>query len=255
MYVLELGGLIIIVILQYLIVHFNLEGSVRVATGFIFLTFLPGYSLLAAHYRSRRINFGALEHIVLSIPVSLAFNTIVGTLLNNFNIHLIPELHVIWMGLILLVLCLPSLYLGYKNHQGVLKYLPVLGGIIFAAIIFGLFTYIMPGSTLTRPDTTFTSLSILDAEKRAINYPSKVLAGETLRIYIQVSLIRGSNQEFILRSAAGEEYNIYLKPGEDWQKPFDFIFEEAGLYKLSWNLHRADDPPFERSVHLWLSVY
>ena len=86
-------------LLQMLLVLLDITGPVRAGSGFLFVSLWPGYSLLAAFYRLYRQNLiGILEHLVLSVPTSLALNVVLGLVLNNLNLSIRPESHVLWMG-------------------------------------------------------------------------------------------------------------------------------------------------------------
>ena len=56
---------------QIILAICDITGPLRVVSGFIFLTILPGYVLLSFFYRTKLDHLGFLAHLVLSIPVLL----------------------------------------------------------------------------------------------------------------------------------------------------------------------------------------
>src|SRR5262245_42273793 len=96
---LELALIIALAGLQAALVFLGINGAVRVASGFVFLALLPGYSFLTVCYRRYRQDYNLLEQVALAVPVSLTLSVVLGMLLNGVGLAFRAEALVAWMGL------------------------------------------------------------------------------------------------------------------------------------------------------------
>ncbi len=88
----------LIILLQIAFVVLDRGGIARVAFGFMLVSFLPGYTLLAILYDVSKFRFGPLEHTVLSLPISLALSALLGLALHSFGLGVSALTQVVCLG-------------------------------------------------------------------------------------------------------------------------------------------------------------
>ena len=237
-------------LLQVLLVLLRISGPIRVASGFLLVSLWPGNCLLAAFYRPYRQDLSALEHIVLAVPTSLALSTILGLALDKLSLSIIPEAHVVWMGLVICGLAFLAMVRTQADDQNKWHFLTLLGGVFVVALSLGLLVdYATPQS-----DEGFLSLYMLDADGQTAHYPPVAAAGSPIQLIIGGSYEGESTQTFHLTSSAGIEIPLRLQPGDEWDEIVEFTLEEPGLHRVSWDLYREDVNKPARSVQLWIRV-
>lgn len=229
----------------------GVTGPLRTGTGFLLISLLPGYSFLGTFYRPYRNDCSFLEHIALAIPTSLALNTILGLLLNQFGIESHTEMHVLWIGIFTCAIALlPILSKRVSQNTPSPLILTSVIGILGSILLVSLLTYI-PESPMGEP---FTSLYILDANDKAIDYPMEIPTGATTQVKVGGFYDGAPKQQMWLMSPNGDGVLLTLRPGEAWEKTFELSFADPGLYKATWSLYRlGQDTPY-RLVQLWIRV-
>jgi uncharacterized membrane protein len=232
------------------LVLLNVTGTVRVASGFIFLALLPGYSLLSLCYRRYRQDYNVLEQVVLAVPVSLAMNAILGMLMNMLGLSIRPEVLVTWLALLTGGLAAGAIVRVPAEHRVDLRFAAVIGGLVGIALCLGVVSqYIAPPSS-----RDVVSLYVLDASGRTEAYPAAARVDVPLQVRVGVSYQGHSAQQFELVSSTGTRLALGLQPGEMWQETVDVTFANPGLQQVSWQLYRSDAAVPERSVQLWIDV-
>lgn len=236
--------------LHLLFVTANYHGPLRLISGFLFVSFLPGYALLAALLQPQLTRFSTLEHIVLSLPVSLALSTILGLLANNFGIGIDPKTHVVWMSLFIFTLSALALYRQPLCVVRFTHYAPIVGSIIAASFVFTLAV-----DNLTLPtEGTLLSLYILDAETTSMNYPRTVSVGAETELIVGGQFEGDAPQTYLLTSSTGTENSLILQPGEQWRLPVTINLKNTGLHRLEWNLYSSTSEQPLRTVQLWVQA-
>jgi uncharacterized membrane protein len=89
---------LLIALLQLGFVLFGTTGLVRTTLGLLLVAFLPGYTLLAALYKPTAFRFGALEHVVLALPISLALSALLGLVLHSVGLGVSASIQVITLS-------------------------------------------------------------------------------------------------------------------------------------------------------------
>lgn len=248
MYVIELLVVIGLVLLQCVLVLSDTTGVVRLSSGFLFVTLLPGYSFLAAFSRPHLEKWSVLEHVVLAVPISLALNSILGLLLNMLSLSIEAHLHVLWMSLFICLMTWWSLKEPVRNDQQ-RGYLTVMGGMVVATLLLAVVA--QGGAKEAAP---FVSLYVLDANGQAADYPNQLAKGEALEVTVGARYEGESAQAFQLLSPTGEKMALTLQPGEEWSKPMRLRLAEDGLQRVSWELYQVGATQPVRSVQLWIKV-
>jgi uncharacterized membrane protein len=239
-------------LLQMLLVLLDIAGPIRAGSGFLFVSLWPGYSFLAAFYRLYRQNLmGILEHVVLSVPISLALNVVLGLVLNNLNLSIRPEAHVLWMGFLTCALALVAMVHPHTDHGNKLRYSLAFIGALTVALLLGVFVH----SIILSDKESYLSLYVLGADGQAVDYPIEVAAGTPVQITIGVNYGGTSVEDFHLVSPIEGEIALSVQPGDEWEKNVELTLTQPGLHRVSWDLYRSGMNVPARSVHLWLKVY
>lgn len=229
----------------------GITSPLRTGAGFLLISLLPGYSFLGAFYRPYRDDCSYLEHIALAIPTSLALNTILGLLLNQFDMESHTEMHTLWIGIFTCVIALlPIFKKRISQNPPLPMILAAVIGILGSVLLVSLLTYI-PEAQI---EETFTSLYILDANDQAIDYPIEIPAGAATQVKVGGFYDGAQKQQTWLMSPNGDGVLLTLYPGEAWEKTFELSFTDPGLYKATWSLYRLDQETPYRLVQLWIRV-
>lgn len=239
-------------LLQMLLVLLDVAGPIRAGSGFLFVSLWPGYSFLAAFYRLCRQNsMGILEHVVLSVPTSLALNVALGLVLDNLHLSVRSEAHVLWMGFLTCALALAAMVYPHTDHGNKLRYSLVFIGALTVALLLGIFAH-----TITLSDKeSYLSLYVLDADGQAVDYPIEVAAGNPVQITIGIDYGGTSVEEFNLVSPIEGKIPLNVQPGDGWEKNVELTLTQPGLHRVAWDLYRSGMNVPARSVQLWLKVY
>ncbi|MBV7330761.1 DUF1616 domain-containing protein [Chloroflexi bacterium TSY] len=242
----------LLTLLQSTLIFLNYSGSIRVITGFLLISLLPGYALLAAALRPQKNSISPLEHIVLSIPVSLALSTTIGLIMNNLGVGISPKAHVLWMSGIILGLCTVAIV---RNQHAVSHTDKIQYGIGFGAIIAATLILNIPVSQITAPpEIPIVSLYVLNNEGSIEDYPREVTVGMPIPVIIGGYYNGTEEQNYRLISSNHVEKMITLQPGKHWELPLEFTLDQPGVQSVSWSLYPVESDTPKRTVQLWLNA-
>ncbi len=239
-----------LVFLQCVLLLTGITGIIRFISGFMFVSFLPGYVSLAAFYRPHLEEWDVLEHSLLSVPVSLAINAILGLVLNTLSLSTQPESHLLWGSLFICSMA----WLARGSHSGKQddnkRYLFVTGGLVGAVLLVAVFASV----TLSKGTQEVVSLYLLNADGQAERYPNAITLGEPLRVIVGGHYEGATEQEFELVSSTGAQIPLTLQPGEEWRKEVQVTLQNNGPQNVSWSLQEPGTDEPLRLVQLWLDV-
>jgi uncharacterized membrane protein len=230
-------------------VFLGVTGPVRVASGFIFLGLLPGYSFMAACYRRYRQDYNVLEQVALAVPVSLAISAILGMLLNTMSLAIRAEALVAWMGLFTCGLAVIGMARAAEQIAD-RRFVAVVGGIVGVALGLGLVVQ----SIAPAPPDEQLNLYLLDARGQTEAYPAAARVNVPFQVRVGVTYHGPAEQLFQLVSSTGAQIPLTLQPGAQWEAPMDITITVPGVQRISWNLYRSDANRLERAVQLWVKA-
>jgi uncharacterized membrane protein len=238
---------------QIVLAIFDITGSFRVVSGFIFLTILPGYVLLSFFYRTKFDNLGFLAHLVLSIPISLALISTLGLMANfsSIGLEIIPN--VTWLSTFILFFASISYFRRSKEKIHGLKlnhFLLIIGSLMtLFALNFSL------SDVNEHSESPYLRLYVLNNESLTNNYPNQVQAGIPFEILLGVEYGGKSEQQFTLTSSHGSKIRLSLSPGETWTKFTKMTLNKPGLQEVTWTLYQEGQAVPMREIRLWMTVY
>lgn len=240
--------IISIIVLELILTIIASESPLKIATGFLLVAFLPGYTFLEVVYRRSRHNLLEYEQIALAIPVSLALDVLLGLLANNIPFIGIQS-YLIWMVLLILSMTLMSVVwdsvsVEMRSEQGFM-----LVGLICLSLVFGSLVT-LPTKPVVEP---YLSLSIIPSNEGSITIPTTVVVDKPIQINIQI-IYRGDTGREILLVTQGEQYEIHLKPDDQKVIPYDLVFKELGYFQSRWDIIDPLVGKSIRSVRLGLRV-
>lgn len=273
--------LTILCILFVLVPPLN-QTPVRIALGFLFVLFLPGYSLVAALF-PRRDNLGWMERVALSLGLSIAIVSLLGLVLSYtpFGISLVPALIVLSVFTISLSLVawirrmkLPAQerfrvpferLLKVNLGQSILD--KVLSIVLIASIIVASATLVYVAVT-PKTGERFTEFYLLNPNGTASDYPTDLKVGEEGEVIIGIVNheyenvtyrlevnFNGSSMNLLWSYSLIHEEQVFLIENETWERPFTFKVTEKGEnQKLEFLLYKDQQTEAYRTLHLWVSV-
>jgi uncharacterized membrane protein len=236
--------------LQVALVFLGVGGPVRVASGFVFLALLPGYSFLTVCYRRYRQDYNLLEQVALAVPVSLAISAVLGMLLNRAGLAFRAEALVVWMGLFTCGLAAIGMVRAPAGSGPDRRFVAVASGIAGIALGLGLVAH---GIAPQTPDHR-VNLYVLDTQGQIAEYPAVASAKVPIQMRVGVTYQGPAEQRFQLVSSTGAQIPLTLQPGARWEAPMDVVLTQPGLQQVSWSLYGSDMQTPDRSVHLWVKV-
>ncbi len=186
----------------------NLNDTLKIFFGLIFLLFIPGYLILYTLFPTKKIKKGInfIERIALSFGISIAIVAIIGTILyylagkiNSESALISIFIFEIGFGFISiyrwfktipeerLVFSINLSLLVLKNNLKIKSKLDKL--LIIVLIILTILTITIFIFILTSPiqNEKFTSFSILSSDRSTTNYPNNIIAGENTTIIIGIT--------------------------------------------------------------------
>lgn len=236
--------------LQIVLVFLGVTGVVRVASGFVFLTLLPGYSFLTVCYRRYRQDYSLLEQIALAVPVSLAICAILGMLLNSISLAFRAEALVAWMSIFTCGLAATGMVRPPAGPGLDRRFAALAGGIVGVALGLGL----VAQGIAPQPLDQRVNLYILDTQGQTAEYPAVASTNVPVQVRVGVAYQGPAEQRFQLVSSTGAQIPLTVQPGARWEAPIEVVFTQPGLQQVSWDLYHSDTQAPDRSVHLWVKV-
>ena len=250
---LELLIIIGLTTLQIFLAVFDITGPLRVVSGFVFLTILPGYVLLSVFFRVKLDNDGFLMYLVLSIPISLAIISTLGLLANYFSIGLEIIPSVAWLSTFILIFALISYFRRSNEKIHSLKLNRIILIIGSLVILFAVNFSISDADE--NSESTYLRLYVLNNESLTDIYPNRVQAGMPFEILLGVEYDGKSEQQFTLTSSHGSKVRLSLSPGETWTKNTEITLNEPGIQDVTWTLYQDGRNFPQREIRLWLTAY
>ena len=250
---LELLIIIGLTTLQIFLAAFDITGPLRVVSGFVFLTILPGYVLLSVFFRDKLDNDGLLMHLVLSIPISLAIISTLGLLANYFSIGLEIISNVTWLSTFILIFAFISYFRRSNEKIHSLKLNRIILIIGSLVILFAVNFSISDADE--NSESTYLRLYALNNESQTGNYPNRVQAGIPFEIQVDVEYGGKSEHQFTLTSSLGSKVRLSLSPGETWTKNTEMTLNEPGIQEVTWTLYQNGRNIPQREIRLWLTAY
>jgi len=249
----------------------------RIILGFLFVVFIPGYSLLAVIF-PRRNEISLTTRLALSIGLSIVLSILVGLILAFSPAGI--SLHSFLFAIAAFVLVLAGLawYMRHKTgstRQGSFSFHLTPARLVrlcrgekkgYVFLYCLLLTLILLSSAymgywLARPAETspFTEFYVLGVNGQADDYPVHLSPGEKGEIL--VNIINRENQPMNYRLELyvnGEKQKellpIPLAPGEKWQKYVEFDVAEGPLtQKVEFRLFREGDINGDER-YLWITL-
>ncbi|HEX76387.1 MAG TPA: DUF1616 domain-containing protein [Dehalococcoidia bacterium] len=270
-----LVAIVAIALLLFPVVAFT-TGPLRVALGFLFVIFFPGYTLLSALFPKRN-DLGRVERLALSFGSSIAIVPLIGLILNYtpWGIRLYPVLTSIALFIVATSAVgwyrqrkLPeaerlstTLKASLPDWAAMSKLEKALSISLVVAIVAGLGCL---GYVIATPKQgeRFSEFYILGAEGKAQDYPKQVVLGEPVNIFIGVL-----NHEYqpasyrvkiMVDGIESNEVNVgTLAHEEKWEERVSFIPEVAGeKQRVDFYLYKNgnDEAYFEEPLHLYIDV-
>lgn len=246
---LDLLIVMLFVLLQVGLVIFDITGLIRAVSGIFFVSLWPGYTFLAAFYRPDRPDFNPLEHMALSVPISLGLNVIMGLTLNELSLAIVPEVHVLWMGTVVCLLAILAIFRNSYDPGSRWRYIYLIVGIYAITLLAGNLAL----HTGPPGDENSISLYVL-SDNRTINYPSSIKSGTPITLNVGGVYNGSAEQRFRLVSSTAGEIPLLLQPGQEWQEAVEFSLSGSGAHKVEFVMMKPGEVTPLRSVQLWIEV-
>ena len=282
--------LIIIFMLLLLVYSFmpNMADYVIISIffGSIFLLFLPGYTLLIFLFPKNE-DVDPILRWILSIIFSITMLSFLAILLSALKIPLfnpvvaMPFLNPIFIALFILIIALligggviryfadrelpgqptfsgrlRSIIHHPENKTNCNPYISILLIIFILCLITG--TFIIYNNLHPGPETQFY---ILNAEGKAIDYPSAISENETSTVIVGITNHENTKEPYILTIGSYEnlmlEKTIVLDNNENWERQIalsDYFKNFTEKQRIQFNLYKEkiSEEPY-RSLHIWIT--
>ena len=240
--------------------------------GIVTTLFVPGYALLAVLYPDYQLGhykYRFLASFGLSVVVS-SLLTLIANYLISF--YLISSFLAIFVWTVLLVLF--AAYRRYQFERNSLDYLGVMDQKkdgLFVNLdkwkltqFFLLFVLLLSAGRLiitsSSANSQFTEFYLLGADQLAGNLPEQVQAGQHPCAFIGIANHEG--QEILYKvnyQIEGQDEvllkEVRLNDEDTWEENVGLpAINQIGRYKISFTLHKGDNPVAYRSIHYWSNV-
>lgn len=245
---LTLAWIITIIVLELIFTIIASESPLKVATGFLLVAFLPGYTFLEVVYRRYRHDLGEFEQIALAIPLSLMIDVLLGLLANRIPWIGINS-YVIWMVLLILGVTIFSIGMDSLERELNKENLVLLVGLICLSVIFG---YLVSSNTNAALEP-YLSLSIIPNEGEEFSFPTTTVVDELIHFNIQL-VHHGANGKMILLVSGGNKQQIYLDPDDQRVIHYVLFFPKSGYYQCHWDIIDTVGGESLRSVRIGIHV-
>jgi uncharacterized membrane protein len=270
--------LIVIVLLTLFLFPVALftEGTVRIALGFLFIIFFPGYTLISALFPKQQ-DLSGVERIALSFGTSIAIVPLIGLILNYtpWGIRLSPILIAIGLFIVLMSIIawfryyrltsderlhftLKTNFSAWSTMTALNKGLSII--LIIAIIVaIGALTYSIISP---RKGEKYTEFYILGPEGKAENYPRQLRFNEPAQVVI--GLINHEQQpasyqvKVKIRDIIYETIDVgTLSDGQKYEKGIIITPKEIGKnQKIEFWLYMNENDVayFEEPLYLYVDV-
>ena len=276
---LDLLGAALVAALEVALVAF-MGGPGSIVPGLLLVFFLPGYSLLALLYPSRR-DVTSLERIALSLGMSLVIVPLIALALNFTPWGIRPLPLAVAVAAVTCALAgaayrrrrlrgayvvdtnaartvSEALRLWWRTGTKMVTRRP--NALVFVAALAlvgaALFATIVPKTT-----DTFTEFALLDSSGTLRDYPHSVFVGDDVQLRLSVTNHEDRTITYrIVVLLDGTEADHFgprsLVPGENWLQPIQFRVDKPDARQQAEFLLDVEGnaEPY-RAVHLWLDVH
>jgi uncharacterized membrane protein len=285
----DLMLVIVATLLQLWLVLTGQGGVFRVALGFLFVVFMPGYSILSALYRPFR-EHGPIERVALAGAASLAISALSGLALDRLAISVRAEAFALWMSAAIALFAVTGVVRRELEgrsvptattraddtaEDGSASSRPEQAGFaggamaavlcLIAATALGL-GFVAHSLVLVPPPAAGSvSLYVVDPSGRAHDYPHSVVRGAEVKLELGIAYHGGPPQEFELKGPDGNRTRLHLKPGESWKRVMSLNIDHLGgtraqgqdaqdMLGLRWELYQAGADTPLRVVQVWVRI-
>jgi uncharacterized membrane protein len=258
---------------------------IRSILGYLVIFFIPGYTLLAAVFPAK-FDIGKLERFVFSICVSLLAAPLIGAVLNYTEWGVTTGSVVACLTGVILACCTVawwrrsrlsqserfSLDLTRDNFGGYLaapKALKKSDWVVNNKITVMLVVFVVASAlllsyiTLAPQGQENTAFYILDANGKAVNYPTQLKLGKPEQIVVGISNGQNNDMEYTLKvvlSNGTQQSTLYsnhsiIASKQTWEQPIMLTPNISGSdMKLQFLLYRAEETSTYKECHLWVNV-
>jgi uncharacterized membrane protein len=243
-----LGG---VIVLHDIFILTNNFSFFRMTTGLLMVCFVPGYIFLSCLYYPWKDTYSALEHVVLSLPLSMSINTLIGLCLNQFQIGANTIYYSYWLSIFLVGLITVSSLIIRKPFKS--NVTSVIGSIA-AALFFSLVISLLPITTSGPGNNLGLTFYVTNTDHQIDSLPYNVSIGQPITVMIGGTYAGRENLQVQLQSSLGMEETLTLIPGQIWEKPQEILINTPGVYGVSWRLLLPGEQVPLRAVQIWVRV-
>jgi uncharacterized membrane protein len=236
------------------------DSPLRIALGFPFVLFFPGYALVCALF-PRKNDLGLDERIALSLGLSLAIIPLIGLILNYtpFGIKLIPLLFSMFTVTVLLSFIsnyrrskmsptekftvYPQLKISTKSLSPSDRLFAV--AILLVIVILASTTGYL--SLTPKTGDRFTEFYILGANRQLNTYPTNLTLGQSGVVTIGIVNHESTNMTYRLTVTLNNQTidtvnAIALTDRQSWEQNYTFTPQQSGdRISLGFHLYKESD--------------
>jgi len=244
---------------------------IRIVFGLPFVLLLPGYVLLAALY-PRKGDLDSVERAALSFGLSIAIVPLIGLALNYspWGVRLNPILA--FVSLFIVMGAGAAVYRrravppeeAFAVNVRLPRWYRVGPARVAAAAIVVLCSvgFVAAASLAVSRGSSesFTEFYILGPGGRAEGYPRTLALGDSLAVILGVVNHEGDDAGYRIEATVGGQAadlidTLWLKDGEQWERPATLVPNQAGdSQEVEFLLYREGVSGAYRAVHLWVDV-
>jgi len=257
---------------------------IRSILGYLVVFFIPGYALIAALLPAKS-DIGTLERFVFSICVSLAISPLIGVALNYTEWGVTLGSVVVCLTGFVLACCAAACWRRSRlsrserffldlTRNNLAGYLAVPKSpqrsdwrannlITVILVVFTLASALLLSYIVLTPQPGFTEFYILDAQGKALDYPTQLQLGKSEQIVVGISNNHNKDMQYDLKvvlSNGTQQSTLYsnrllLANKQTWEQPITLTPNIVGSdMKLQFLLYQAEETSTYKECHLWVNV-
>ena len=256
------------------VIIFFPSNILRIVLGIPFLSFFPGYTLVAALY-AKKEGIGGIGRVALSFGLSIAVVPLIGLILNYtpWGIRVEPVLYTVASFILVtsIIAWVRRSRLA-EEERFVLPFrvpMPVWGEgvgdkvltIVLVLVIIGALGTLSYVITTPKVGETFTEFYILGQEGKAENYPGELKVGGEGRVIVGIINHEGKEVSYRVEVVIGEKKSTEVGPlvlldEQKWEGEVSFVSEVAGKHQgVEFLLYKQGEvEPCLEPLHLWVDV-